>query len=216
LNITPFTLLLDFASAAWRDRSSVTYGLLLDGDRAIDADWGLLYTASLARQYDFGDNPAHFGLWYYRLEPGLSYRGVEAKLGYEVLQGDGVSAFRTPLATGHEFNGLTDQFLTTPATGLADLLFALNAPLPGGGWLSDLMLKLGYHQFWAEQDGSHYGSEWHAGLFKTVALNDGDLLLGLQFARYEADRFSSDTDKLWATVQFTLGAWPLRQSRQSP
>ena len=159
---------------------------------------------------DYADNPSSFDLWYYRVEPGVAYDGAKAKLGYEVLQGDGTSAFQTPLATLHSFNGLTDQFLTTPPDGLQDLYLSLDAPLPGEGWLSELSLQAGYHQFWAEKGDSHYGWEWDIGVFKPVQVGWGTFNLGLQYAAYDADDFSSDTQKLWFTVQFKLGPKTLR------
>ena len=76
-----------------------------------------------------------------------------------MAEGDGTSAFRTPLATRHKFNGLTEQFLNTPADGLEDAYLTLAMPVPGAGWLSDLTFKSGYHQFWAAEGDAHYGSE---------------------------------------------------------
>jgi hypothetical protein len=126
------------------------------------------------------------------------------------LEGDGTNAFQTPLATLHKFNGITDQFLTTPPDGLEDLYLSLAAPLPGEGWLADLTFKAGYHQYWAEKGGSHYGWEWDAGVFKKIAVGFGTFNLGVQYASYDADSFSSDTDKLWLTLQFQISPKPLR------
>ena len=119
-------------------------------------------------------------------------------------------AFQTPLATLHKFNGLTDQFLTTPPDGLEDLYLQIDSPLPGEDWLSDLTVKAGYHQFWAENGGSHYGSEWNAGIFKKITTEFGTFNLGVQYASYDADDFSSDTDKLWLTLHFKISSKPLR------
>lgn len=208
VTITPFALLLDYNADSQAGLDSQSYGILLAGSQALGGDWRLLYAGSAAWQGDYGDNPAGFGHWYYRIEPGLAYDKIKLKLGYEVLEGDGTTAFQTPLATLHKFNGLTDQFLTTPAGGLEDLYLSLNAPLPGEGWLSGLTFKAGYHQFWAEQGGAHYGWEWDAGLFKKFDTAIGTFNLGIQYASYDADRFSSDTDKLWLTLQYKIA--PLR------
>ena len=170
----------------------------------------LLYSGSAAYQADHADNPADFDHWYYRIEPGIAYGKAKVRLGYEVLEGDGTTAFQTPLATLHKFNGLTDQFLTTPPDGLEDLYLLFDAPLPGEGWLSGLSFKAGLHQFWAERGGSHYGWEWDAGLFKKIDLGFGAFNLGVQYASYDADSFSSNTDKLWLTVAFKLKPTPLR------
>ncbi len=210
LTVTPFALLLDYDSRSQAGLDSQSYGVLLDGRSALDGDWSLLYAGSAAFQGDYADNPADFSHWYYRVEPGVAYNNIKLKAGYEVLEGDGTSAFQTPLATLHKFNGLADQFLTTPPDGLEDLYLSLDVPLPGEGWLSDLAFKAGYHQFWAEQGGSHYGSEWDAGIFKKFDVGFGAFNLGAQYASYNADSFSSDTDKLWLTLQFKISTKPLR------
>ncbi len=202
--ITPFVLLLDYDAMSQAGLDSQTYGALVTGDQALDDDWGLFYLASLAYQEDYADNPASFDLWYVHVAPGLAYDGTRLTVGYEVLQGNGVNAFQTPLATLHKFNGLTDRFLMTPANGLRDLYVAAASPLPGDGLFSGLSVAGAYHQFWAENNGTHYGSEWDAGVFKTFDLDGSKMKLGAQYASYSADGFSVDTDKLWLTVQFQL------------
>ncbi|MGO1118265.1 alginate export family protein [Rhodovibrionaceae bacterium A322] len=208
VTLTPFALLLDYKTSSQDGLDSQTFGALASGSHAFNDDWSLLYAGALAYQGDYADNPANFDLWYYQIEPGVDYSGVKVKLGYEVLQGNGRNAFQTPLATLHKFNGFTDQFLTTPADGLQDLYLSLNAPLPGEGWLSGLTVKAGYHEFWAENGGSHYGSEWDAGIFKKLPTDYGAFNLGVQYASYNADKFSKDTDKLWLTLQFTIDPKP--------
>lgn len=213
VTITPFALLLDYDAPTPPASDTQSYGVLFEGSRALRDDWRLLYSGSVAYQADYADNPNDVGLYYYRIEPGVAYGGVKLRAGYEVLEGDGASAFQTPLATLHKFNGLTDRFLVTPADGLEDLYATVEAPLPGEGWLSDLTVKAGYHQFWAEKGGSHYGWEWDAGIFKKIAAGPGAIELGLQFAAYDADNFSTDTEKLWLTLQFKLDPRTLRSYR---
>ena len=210
LAVTPFALLLDYEAASQATVDSQSYGVLLDGSQAIDDDWRLLYTGSAAYQLDYADNPSDFAEWYYLIEPGVAYGKIALKAGYEVLTGDGTSAFQTSLGTNHKFNGLSDQFLVTPPDGLEDAYLSLAAPLPGAGPFSGWTLRSAYHRFWAETGGAHYGSEWDAGIFKKIELGAGWLNLGIQFASYHADSFSSDTDKLWLTLQFNLGPKPLR------
>jgi hypothetical protein len=211
LTITPFALLLDYDAPTPPGSDRQSYGVLLAGSRALRDDWRLLYSGLVAYQADYADNPLDVGLWYYRIEPGIAYASIKFKAGYEVLEGDGPNnAFQTPLATLHKFNGLTDRFLVTPPDGLEDLYLSVDAPLPGAGWLSDLTVKAGYHQFWAERGDSHYGWEWDAGIFKKIAAGPGSFSLGLQYAAYDADNFSSDTEKLWLTLQFKLSPKPLR------
>lgn len=209
LTITPFALFLDYDQISESVGSSASFGMLLDGSYPLDDDWTLLYTGSFAYQEDYADNPADFELWYYSVAPGLSYGPLNVRLGYEFLQGNGMSAFQTPLATLHKFNGLTDQFLTTPPDGLEDFSVSAAAKVADDGWLSGLVVRGGYHEFFAENTDSHYGREWDIGVFKTFATSVGDVMVGVQFANYDADEFSTDTRKLWVTTHFKLAAFPL-------
>ncbi len=210
LTITPFALLLDYDSSALAGSDTQTYGVLLKGAAPLNDDWKVLYEAQGAYQGDFADNPADFDLWYYRVEPGIAWRKVALKVGYEVLEGDGTKAFQTPLATLHKFNGFTDKFLTTPADGIEDAYVRLSAGLPGEGLLAGFKVAGGYHQYWAENGGSDYGSEWDAGVFKTFKTPAGAVNLGVQYSSYSADNFATDTDKLWLTAQFKLAPKPVR------
>jgi hypothetical protein len=211
VKISPFGLLLDYGARSQRNLSSATGGAMLDGDHALSDDWKLHYHGALANQQDFGNNPNDFDLWYYAVEPGISYDFIKGTLGYEVLQGDGANAFQTPLATLHGFNGLTDQFLTTPPDGLQDLYLELDVDVPLTGAFADIAVKGGYHEFWAEHGNTHYGSEWDLGAFKTFHLDNAQMVLGVQYADYDADGFSTDTRKLWVSLDFKLGAKPFRE-----
>ncbi len=215
VTLTPFAVLLDFDRTEQAANSSASVGLSLSGSREISADWTLKYSATAAQQNDHGDNPADYSLWYFQVEPQLSYRQMAVKAGYELLQGDGSNSFRTPLATLHAFNGLTDKFLTTPSQGLQDAYVKLDAKLGLGGWLSDMAVKAAYHDFYADEDGSHYGREWNLGAFKTIKSTYGAFLLGLQYADYDADEFATDTGKFWLTVQFKLSPEPYRKAMRS-
>ncbi|MEA1916072.1 MAG: alginate export family protein [Campylobacterota bacterium] len=62
--------------------------------------------------------------YYYNLDVGANIYGVLAGANYEFLSGtngtDNKTAFSTPLATLHKFNGWADVFLATPTGGLRD------------------------------------------------------------------------------------------------
>jgi hypothetical protein len=212
VSVAPFVLLLDYDRSGQAANSSATYGALLVGDHKLSDDWTLLYSGSLARQSDYGDNPNDFGLWYYAIEPGVAWNGVSARLGYEVLEGNGTIGLRTPLATLHKFNGFTDRFLVTPADGLQDLNLKLAAKLPSGGWVGGTDIKANWHEFFNEENGSHYGREWNLGVFRTFRLAHGELVTGLQYADYRADEFGVDTRKFWLTIQFKLSPEPYRRA----
>ncbi len=59
-----------------------------------------------------------------------------------------------------------------------------------------------------EQGDTHYGSEWDLGVFKTFEADEGNFLLGVQYADYDADNFSTDIGKFWFTLQFKLSPKP--------
>jgi hypothetical protein len=204
LVVTPFALWLDYERASQAANSSASYGVLVNVKTKIDGDFTGYFAGAVARQEDHGNNAGDFELWYYNAEPGLGYRGWRFSLGVEQLDGNGAQAFRTPLATGHKFNGLTDQFLTTPIGGLRDLYAKARTTLPAFGGIGGIELWGAYHRF-SDDDGSvDYGNEWDLAIAKSFATRMGPLTLSLQYADYEADTQGSDTGKLWLTVGFKL------------
>jgi hypothetical protein len=174
--------------------SSRTSGVRLSGALA-----GVSYALEYARQSDYADNPQELDSDYWLAELGYTVRGVLLKAGYEVLGGDagpGNRAFQTPLATKHAFQGWADQFLTTPADGVRDAYFGASTALLGG------TLQAWYHDFRADQGSSQYGEELDLAYGRAIPGIKG--LTGLvKYARYDADDFAIDTDKLWLQLQYT-------------
>ncbi|HEY5637847.1 MAG TPA: hypothetical protein VIS77_13235 [Burkholderiales bacterium] len=181
---------LDFANTP--TASTRTLGLRFSGATPLAGTTRLLYTAELARQQDWKDNPARFRLGYYRLEAGLAWPSFNITVGEERLAGNGTVAFQTPLATLHAMNGWADLFLTTPAAGLKDRSISLGATALGIKWLAVA------HRFRADRGGAQYGTEWDLQAVKTFGK---DWSVGLKLAHYDARSFSVDTDKVWAWVE---------------
>jgi len=100
--------------------SSRTLGVRLTGDRPLGSDWAATLELDLAHQTDYADNPRDFALAYYLVRPGVVYRGLEAWVGYEVLDGDRRQAVQTPFGNLHKLRGFADVFATTPAVGIVD------------------------------------------------------------------------------------------------
>ena len=190
---TAYGYLLDFDDSP--ANSTKTFGLRFTGATTAGQGPKLLYTAEYARQSDYQDNPKDFDLDYYFVEGGAEIRGITAKLGYEVLEGNGTDAFQTPLATLHAFNGWTDQFLVTPANGLEDLYATVGTSIQG------VKLLGVYHAFFANEGDADYGTEW--GLLATRKFAD-HYTLGVKYAAYEAEDFSVDADKLWLWGEVTF------------
>lgn len=173
--------------------SSATYGLRWSASRPLTPRFTLGWTLEAAHQKDYADNPRQLGADYLFIEPTLNVGEFNARAGYERLEGNGVSAFQTPLATLHAFNGWADRFLTTPVNGLEDAYLGVGGKHGAWNW------QALWHDFSAERGGSDYGTEFDALLGYAVRSN---LNLLLKFADYRSQGFSSDERKLWASVEY--------------
>lgn len=187
---------LDIPAAS--SSSSRTLGVRLTGEQALSKDLKLTYAAEYARQNSHGANPLSFGHDYWLIEPGIATGSVTFKAGYEQLDGDGRSALQTPLATLHAFNGWADKFLTTPANGLRDVYADLGYKLGKAGPLKGMALRLAYHDYRSTRLGIAYGNEWNASL--SYPLHKHVTILA-KLARYDANRFGTDTTKVWFSVE---------------
>jgi len=136
-----------------------TYGLALTGKIKMDSI-AVNYRAEYAQQGNAsmkihgGVADATTGLLtnakadadYYNLDLGANISGLLVGLNYEVLSGANATgtetAFTTPLATGHKFNGWADKFLATPDAGLQDANVRLGYKAKGIGKLLAI-----YHDF---------------------------------------------------------------------
>lgn len=178
--------------------SSQTLGLRFSGRHALSSAWKLVYAAEYAHQSDHGRNPRDFGLDYLLLEPGIAHGAWTLRLGYEELGSNGVVALQTPLATLHAFNGWADKFLTTPAGGLRDTYVDLGYRLGGPGLFKDTSLRLAHHDYRAARGSSHYGRETDLMITRPLGRH---LAILAKFADYRADRYASDTQKIWFALE---------------
>jgi alginate export protein len=201
--LTAFSYLLDFddiatVPAAVRD-STRTYGLRFGGEKAIDKV-KLGYSASYAQQNDYADNPLTFDLDYVFAELTASYQVFSVGAGAEILEGDGVKGFTTPLATLHKFNGWADKFLTTPPNGLEDKYLTTGIALKAVGPFDTLMLTAAWHDYRAEAVDLDYGDE----LDLSLAARIKKVNLLLKFADFDQGVLASarTTQKLWGQVEF--------------
>lgn len=173
-----------------------TYGLRFNGSSTM-GDLPVTYLAEYASQ-ESESSAASFDADYFLLEGGLSYKGVTAKLGYELLGSDsGAYSFSTPLATLHAFNGWADLFLATPAQGLEDIYLNLSGKVLGG------TLTAVYHEFEADDATpavSDLGSEINLQYVRPIASR---YTLGLKYADYSQGDIAAkpDTRKVWVWLQ---------------
>ncbi len=177
--------------------SSRTLGVRLTGEQTLSKRIKLTYAAEYARQNSHGGNPLSFGHDYWLIEPGIATGSLTIKGGYELMNGDGRSALQTPLATLHAFNGWADKFLTTPVNGLQDIYADLGYKLNKTGPLKGTAFRLVFHDYRSARLGIGYGSEWDASL--SYPLHPHVTVLA-KLARYNANRFATDTTKVWFSV----------------
>lgn len=170
--------------------SNRTLGARFAGGYSLEGDNRLLYTLEYAKQDDYKRGASNIDADYYLLELGARVSGVTALVGHEVLGVDG-SAFSTPLATAHAFNGWADVFLATPADGLRDTYFKLSGAFAGTG------LAAAYHDFAADRGGDDYGTEINLQATRSF----GRVNMLAKYARYSADDFATDTSKFWLMAQ---------------
>jgi hypothetical protein len=191
--LTAYAYLLEIDESPLRASSTQTFGVSYDGSIDI-ATRKFLFRIEYANQSDYADNPGQPDTWYGNVEAGLRFaRQWTLTAGVEMLSGDGAYAFQTPLATLHKFNGNADIFATaTPADGLEDRYARVYLPLAG------TRLTLTWHDFRSDHSARNYGGELDAQLEWRLTKR---WLLGVKFADYGAQSFSSDTRKAWAWVQ---------------
>lgn len=190
-NFAGFVYDLDFDTLA--ARSSRTYGIDYQGKLASGPK--LSWHLAFAKQQDAHDAPADYSHNYHRVSVNWALNDLVLQAGQEVLGGDGATAFQTPLATLHAFQGFADLFLNTPATGLHDNWLQVSYPISG------FKLALAYHKYDSDVAGIDYGDEWNI----TAGYKFGDQLSGLvKLARYNADEFGADTDKVWLMLHYKI------------
>ncbi|WP_371378108.1 alginate export family protein [Thalassotalea aquiviva] len=170
--------------------SSNTYGLTYQGNIAFNR-LNMMLKAGLASQQDTGDNPNNYDADYYIAEVMFKLAGFTFGAGYEELGSDNGIGFKTPLATLHKFQGFTDQFLNTPASGIED--FYLKAATK----FNNLDIALAWHNFEANKGNAQYGDEINFSVGYKFTKHVSTLF---KAAHYNADDLNSDTNKLWFMI----------------
>lgn len=196
--ITGFGYLLDFDDEATADdNSSDTFGVRYEASRPVKGDPDgpkVNYLFSYATQSDAGNNPDNYDADYFLADVKyITETGCYIGAGWEKLGSDnGMAAFRTPLATGHKFNGWADVFLTTPDDGLEDTYVYVGGNLPHG-----YKAKAAYHWFDPDEGSSDFGEEFDAILTKKVSDN---MELQAKYAYYHGADTFADRAKFWLQV----------------
>jgi hypothetical protein len=195
---TTYGYWLDFDNAA--TLSSKTYGIVLSGKAPISENWKLGYNAEFARQSDNAGNVADYSENYYHAGINVGGKEYNFKAGYEVLGGNGINSFQTPLATLHKFNGWADKFLSTPANGLKDAYVGASYKFE-----NNAKIATAYHDFSGDSSGD-FGSEINVAVSKSFAFPENPIPLKqfnvlLKYADYDGeDAPFTDTQKIWFQV----------------
>lgn len=182
--VTAYAYTIDLDDSAALD--SMTLGARVKG--SMD---NLLYTVELAQQSDYADN-TDFSANYSLLELGYKMDDITFSIANETLgSDDGTAAVQTLLATKHAFNGWADKFLTTPAAGLNDMYIKVATKVAG------VKVAAVYHDFSADEGNADYGTELDLVASKSIGKN---MKAMLKYADYSADDFSTDTQKIWLSL----------------
>ena len=182
--------------------STETFGARFAGERPL-SKLKVAYAATYAKQSDYGSNPLNIDLGYYSAEVTATYRQYGLTVGQEVMEGNGVVGFSTPLATMHRFHGWADKFLTTPANGIDDKYVGLGYTAKGVAMLDTLSATLVYRDFESERLGFDLGTEvdlqLQAKFKRFVGL--------LKYASYDGHEGKTpvayqDTAKFWVQLEY--------------
>jgi len=203
--VTGFAYLVDQDLAALQGYrlSSQSYGVRFAGNHAVARGWKLGYVASLARQANYGRNPNRYAASYYLAEGTLSGKVMAATAGYEVLGADrgvALTSFQTPLASLFRFQGWASKFATTPPNGVRDLYGTLGATWKTKGPVGAIGLGATWHHFESDRLSQHYGDE--IDLLAQAKLQR--FVVAARLARYQADRFQTDTTKAFLSIEWVL------------
>lgn len=196
--LTVYGYLLDFDNAP--AQSSATWGARLEGSRLLSPDWSALYAVEYARQSEYGSNPDAFDLDYGQISAGLKHGALTGTLAVERLDGNGVNAFQTPLATLHAFQGWADVFLTTPRDGVRDLSATASYAIAHPPFGRTAALTVSWRNFHDADGSARYGDELDVSA--RLAL-DARWAVEVKGGHFDgAVAAFPDRDKVWAAVEY--------------
>jgi hypothetical protein len=143
---------------------------------------------------------AAFDLNFWRVSGTLKHGGLSASLRREVLEGDGVRGFATPLATLHAYQGWADVFVNTPADGVVDTAATISYAWSMEGPISRPSLALVAQDFESDRNTRDFGRE--LGLRFGASLPHG-LGIEAKLASFNGDSGFADRDKIWLSLSWS-------------
>lgn len=186
LNLSAYTLLLDYDLPVLRHQSTSTLGLRLSGPWKLDGDWAIHYAAEGANQQDYGRNPNSVNANYWLGELGMVWRGQVLKAGVAWLGGrSATDKLTTPLA--QPFNGWTELFAANPSLGSSHGLRASYLGLSGvAPVLGGITYAATLYDYVAASDGRAYGHEIDWAVSRKVIPGWDKWDIGIRFGYYWA------------------------------
>lgn len=197
LRLEGFAYLLDFQQVPLL--SSATYGATATGSFDFGAGFAATTLVTIAHQTPYGRNPRRFGLGNYRVEGRLAYNGFSTVLGHEILEGNGTSAFQTPLTAGRAFQGWAEVFTNKPPQGVTDSYAKGSYSFRQDGLVTSIVPQVAFHDFSAHNIGADYGSEWDTGV---EAAFGPSWTFGVAYADFKGAGAFPDRRDFWTYVNF--------------
>lgn len=203
--LTGFAYLVDLDEAPVQNfrLSSQTYGVRLAGTQTIGEEAKLGYSATIARQSDYGRNPNDYAADYWQAEGAIEHRGWRLAAGFESLGADGgrpFASFQTPLSSGVKFLGLIGRFLPTPPDGVRDFNVTAAHSFKTVGPLQNLRLQAVLRHFTSDRDTRVYGNE----VDLLASAKWGRTALSARYANYVSQGFGSDAQRLLVQIEWAL------------
>ena len=193
-NLIGYGYWLDYTDPDKYQQSNQTYGIRFINSKKPKTfydHYSLLYTAEWSYQQDY-QHSSPYQAHRYNVMGGFTAYNFSFEGAMEQLNGSGANrTFDTPLGTNHAFQGWADLFLVTPNDGIRDVFGTVNAKFMEN---DSLVLSGIYHDFTDDTGGAHYGKEWD---FQAVKKFGKHYSLLAKYANYDADRYATDTQKIW-------------------
>ncbi|MGR8981739.1 MAG: alginate export family protein [Gammaproteobacteria bacterium] len=194
-NAVAYGYWIDYDDSAKYAKSSQSYGLRFSGAKQLNDDFGLVYTAEWSIQTDYRHNPNSYRANRYNLVGGITAFGVTVSGAMEQLNGtgplgdtNGTNSFQTPVGTNHAYQGWADKFLVAPGAGIRDVFATMSTMAYGTN------MAFVYHNFKDDTGSVNYGDEYD---FLVTRKFGRHYYVLAKYAYYNADNFSTDTQKLW-------------------
>jgi hypothetical protein len=213
LRLEGFVYALDFSNSLINN--SITSGGRLTG-KLLAGPLMLAYGATYAdqRNYHSGATPT-FDLPYYDFNLAATWAAFTGKADYEVLDGNGVRGFTTPLATTHGFNGWADAWVSPGGNkSFVDGLKDLNGsvvwrPKIKAPFFSSPEFTATYHAFDDEKTGAYLAHEVDLQATAAITPRLTGLVKFADFTRQGAVPVGTATpppsrDKVWVGFEFKL------------